>query len=75
MKRLPAVSLMVALIFIFTSGSAFAADGVPPTMETIFESEGLYYSTAPTFSNFGFDADVNLDDGWYQIDSFAGAWI
>ena len=46
----------------------------PPTMEPIAEAEGQYYSTAPSFSNFGFDDDVALDDGWYQIDSFAGTW-
>ena len=41
-------------------------------MEPIAEAEGQYYNTAPSFSNFGFDNDVALDDGWYQIDSFAG---
>jgi len=46
----------------------------PPTMEPITEAEGQYYNTAPSFSNFGFDDDVALDDGWYQIDSFAGTW-
>ena len=41
-------------------------------MEPIAEAEGQYYNTALSFSNFGFDDDVALDDGWYQIDSFAG---
>ncbi len=48
---------------------------IPPTMETIAEPEGQYYNTAPSFSNFGFDDNMALDDGWYQIDSYGGAWI
>ena len=47
----------------------------PPTMEVIAEAEGQYYNTAPVFSNFGFDDDLNLDDGWYQIDSYIDTWI
>ena len=51
-------------------------DTEPPTMEDIVEAEGQYYETAPTFSNFGFDDNENLDDGWYQIDSFSsGGWV
>ncbi|MBA7606991.1 hypothetical protein ES703_14143 [subsurface metagenome] len=45
-----------------------------PTMEAIVEAEGQYYNTAPVLSNFGFDDNLALDDGWYQMDSFAGAW-
>jgi len=41
-----------------------------PTMEPIAEAEGQYYNSAPTFSNFGFDDNEALDDGWYQIDSY-----
>jgi hypothetical protein len=43
-------------------------------MESILESEGQYYNSAPTFSNFGFDDETALDDGWYQMDSYTGAW-
>jgi len=50
-------------------------DTNPPTMEVIVEPQGQYYNLAPSFSNFGFDDDVGLDDGWYQIDSYTGTWI
>jgi hypothetical protein len=43
-------------------------------MEAIFESEEQYYNTAPILSNFGFDDDGALDDGWYQMDSYTGNW-
>ncbi|MFC1903249.1 FG-GAP-like repeat-containing protein, partial [Chloroflexota bacterium] len=71
-------------------GAAFGADDITwwesrglwqdmvptsPTMEAIVEASGQYYNTAPSFSNFGFDDDEALDDGWYQIDSFVGPWI
>jgi len=46
----------------------------PPTMETIVEAGGQYYNTAPILSNFGFDDNVALNDGWYQMDSFNGTW-
>ena len=47
---------------------------VPPSMEGIVEAEALFYSEAPILSNFGFDDNVALDDGWYQIDSYTGIW-
>jgi len=47
---------------------------LPPTMEPIVEAEGQYYNTAPILSNFGFDDDQALDDGWYQMDSYSGSW-
>lgn len=50
-------------------------DVSPPTMEAILEPQGQYYNSAPSFSNFGFDDDFGLDDGWYQIDSYTGVWI
>jgi len=46
-----------------------------PTMEVIAEAEGGYYNTAPVLSNFGFDDDTDLDDGWYQMDSYTSSWI
>jgi hypothetical protein len=46
----------------------------PPTMEAILEPQGQYYNSTPSFANFGFDDDVDLDDGWYQIDSYTGTW-
>ncbi len=45
-----------------------------PTMETIAEAGGQYYNTAPVLSNFGFDDETALDDGWYQMDSYSGGW-
>ena len=47
---------------------------IPPTMEPIVEAEGQYYNASPVFSNFGFDDDQALDDGWYQMDSYSGNW-
>lgn len=53
----------------------YFGDVEPPTMETIVEAGGQYYGEAPVLSNFGFDDDQDLDDGWYQIDSFEeGGW-
>ena len=75
MKNRTAVLFTVLLVCVFgMARPAFAADVAPPTMEPIAEPEDQYYRVAPVFSNFGFDDDVQLDDGWYQIDSFAGAW-
>jgi hypothetical protein len=45
-----------------------------PTMEPIVETEGRHYNSTPTLSNFGFDDNEDLDDGWYQVDSYAGMW-
>ena len=53
---------------------ATGEDTEAPTMESIVEPQGQYYGSAPSFSNFGFDDDVALDDGWYQVNSCAGAW-
>jgi len=50
-------------------------DASPPTIEAILEPQGQYYNLAPSFSNFGFDDDFDLDDGWYQIDSYTGPWV
>ncbi|UCE19791.1 MAG: T9SS type A sorting domain-containing protein, partial [Gemmatimonadota bacterium] len=50
-------------------------DSEPPTMEAIVEAEGQYYAETPVFSNFGFDDNEDLDDAWYQIDSYAEPWI
>jgi hypothetical protein len=47
----------------------FYVDLTEPTMEPIVEAEGQHYKEAPTFSNFGFDDDNNLDLAQYQIDS------
>ncbi|MFQ6093914.1 MAG: matrixin family metalloprotease, partial [bacterium] len=62
---------IAGISYLYPSG---ATDSEPPTMEPIVEAEGQYYDVAPTFSNFGFDDNVDLDDGWYQIDSYTGAW-
>jgi hypothetical protein len=44
-------------------------DCTAPTMEPIAEAENECYNAAPTFSNFGFDDDSNLDYAEYDIDS------
>jgi subtilisin family serine protease len=54
--------------------AALSYDPVLPTMEAIAEAQGQYYNTTPSFSNFGFDDDAALDDGWYQMDSYNGTW-
>jgi len=54
--------------------AALGCDLTLPTMETIAEAEGQYYNTAPVLSNFGFDDETALDDGWYQMDSYSGSW-
>ena len=47
-------------------------DCTPPTMEAIVEAQNAWYNTAPVFSNFGFDDDLNLDLAEYKVD--AGSW-
>jgi hypothetical protein len=47
-------------------------DCTVPTMEPIAEAEGACYNVAPTFANFGFDDDVNLDLAEYKLDG--GSW-
>jgi hypothetical protein len=54
------------------ANGSFQIDCTVPTMEPIVEAQNGWYNTAPTFSNFGFDDDVNLDLAEYAIDS--GAW-
>ncbi|MCK4312476.1 MAG: hypothetical protein KAW88_07060, partial [Candidatus Cloacimonetes bacterium] len=55
-----------------TTGAVITIDSSSPTMESISESEGAYYNTAPTFANFGFDDNYNLNDIDYKIDT--GSW-
>ena len=57
------------------AGAIGAGDSHRPTMETIVESQGQLYCRAPIFSNFGFDDDTALDDGWYQVNSYTASWI
>ena len=52
----------------------FFIDTTAPTMETIAEAAGGYHSTAPTFSNFGFDDNLALNEISVQLDAFDGAW-
>jgi hypothetical protein len=53
-----------------TLSTTVEVDGTPPTMEPIAEPEDqMYWLTGPVFSNFGFDDNKALDDGWYRIDS------
>lgn len=54
-----------------TNGS-IQVDCTAPTMEAIAEPQGHYYNSAPTFANFGFDDDLNLDLAEYQVD--ANGW-
>jgi hypothetical protein len=53
-------------------GGSIQVDCTLPTMEAIAEAQNACYKTAPTFANFGFDDDVNLDLAEYRIDS--GSW-
>jgi hypothetical protein len=54
------------------TGGSIQVDCSYPTMEAIVEPQNAWYNTAPTFSNFGFDDDLNLDRAEYKID--AGSW-
>jgi len=55
------------------AGGSLEVDCTPPTMEwPLVEAEGECYNAAPTFANFGFDDDVNLDLAEYKVDG--GAW-
>ena len=63
---------MAGISFLYPRGEY--DENEPPTMEEIIEVEALYYCEAPTFSNFGFDDNVALDDGWYLIDLHTGTW-
>jgi hypothetical protein len=58
-----------------TQAGSLSVDGYLPTMKPIVEAEGQYYSYAPSFSIFGFDDNWDLDDGFYQMDSYAGTWV
>ena len=53
-------------------GGSIQVDCTAPTIEAIAEAQGGWYNTAPSFSNFGFDDDLNLDLAQYRID--AGDW-
>jgi hypothetical protein len=44
-------------------------------MERVIEPQGQWYNTEPSFSNFGFEDDGDLESGWYQINSCSGEWI
>ncbi|HVO76735.1 MAG TPA: right-handed parallel beta-helix repeat-containing protein [Candidatus Bathyarchaeia archaeon] len=54
-----------------TNGS-IRLDCTYPTMEAIAEPGNAWHNTAPTFANFGFDDDLNLDRAEYKIDG--GGW-
>ncbi len=56
-----------------TSDGSVRIDCTVPTMEPIAEAENGWYNTAPDFSNFGFDDDINLDTAQYQVDS--DGWV
>jgi len=46
-----------------------------PTMETITETEEVWYRSAPTFANFGFDDNFKLDIIEYRVNSEAWATV
>ncbi|MEF8849135.1 MAG: hypothetical protein V5A68_08410, partial [Candidatus Thermoplasmatota archaeon] len=46
-------------------------ENISPTMDPIAEPENMCYNTAPILSHIGFDDNCNLDDGYYQIDSYS----
>ncbi|MBI4267224.1 MAG: S8 family serine peptidase [Chloroflexi bacterium] len=52
----------------------FFIDTAPPTIQSIAESPGGYYNTAPVLAMLGFEDSAALDDGWYQIDSYSENW-
>jgi hypothetical protein len=45
-----------------------------PTMESLNESQGSYFSTSPILSKITFHDANGLNDGWYQLDSYSGSW-
>jgi hypothetical protein len=51
------------------ANGSIQVDCTPPTMEAIVEAQNAWYNSAPTFSNFGFDDDLNLDVAEYKIDA------
>lgn len=55
-----------------TKGATVVIDTAPPTIEEIVEADSVWYRSQPTFSNFGFDDNYNLDDIDYKINS--GDW-
>jgi parallel beta-helix repeat protein len=55
------------------TGGSIRVDCSYPTMDAIVEAENGWYNTAPVFSIFGFDDDLNLDRAEYKIDG--GSWI
>jgi hypothetical protein len=56
-------------------GGDVQVDCTVPTMEAIVELENECYNVAPTFANFGFDDDVNLDSAEFKIDGSAWTTI
>ena len=50
-------------------------DTQPPTMDAIAEPQGRWYNTAPSFSHLGFEDNLDLNDGWYQLSSCTGQWV
>ena len=57
---------------VFGENGFMQVDCTPPTMEAIVEAQNAWYNTAPIFSNFGFDDDLNLDLAEYNFDG--GTW-
>ncbi len=56
----------------FATGGSIQIDCTTASMEPIVEAQNGWYNHAPTFSNFGFDDNVNLDLAEYAIDG--GTW-
>ncbi len=56
------------------AGTIGETDTQKPTMETIAEPQGCFYSKAPILSALEFNDDTAIDDGWYQLDSYTGTW-
>ena len=71
-KRTLHIDDIAGISYLYFNGGEI--DTEAPTMESIVETEGQYFNASPTFSNFGFDDTEDLNDGWYQIDSFMGSW-
>lgn len=58
-----------AITYDSTRHSKIVVDTGRPSMETISETEEVWYRLAPTFANFGFDDNYNLDKVEYRVNN------
>ncbi len=55
-----------------SNGATIVIDTAPPTMETIAETDSVWYRSGPTLSNFGFDDNYALETVGYKVND--GDW-